>query len=771
MSLLLRLSLFLLLAAPVAAQPSVTLDLLGTYATGIFDDGAAEIVDYDPVSQRLFFVNAADTEVVALDVSDPTTPFEVFTIDASVFGGGANSVAVKNGVIALAVEADVKQDPGQVVFFDTDGMMLGAVGVGALPDGLAFSASGRYVVVANEGEPDDDYLVDPEGSVSVIDLQNGVANATVANATFEAFNADGPRFSEIAAAGIRIFGPGASVAQDLEPEFVTIEGDETAFVTLQENNGMAEIDLATASVTFIYGFGLKNHSLAENALDASNRDDEINIQPWPVFGYYLPDAIASYRVDGQTYLVTANEGDARDYDGFSEEDRVADLTLDPTAFPDAATLQLEENLGRLNITTTAGDVDNDGDFDRLFSYGARSFTIFQRGNALTLLPIFDSGDDFEQITAAAFPTEFNSTNDENGSFDARSDDKGPEPEGVALGTIGDRTYAFIGLERIGGVMTYDITDPNAPVFVDYTNNRDFAGDAEAGTAGDLGPEGIVFIAAADSPTGQPLLVVSNEVSGTVSIFGVTAAGPPAVTVNIEPVAPPVVVSAEGGRFAFEVVLTNTTAEAQTVQAWTEATFPNGMVKQPDGSNDLLGPVTVSLASGQTLVRQLLQDVPGGIPAGDYTYTGLVGTFPDAPIDSDSFPGVKAAARGTSAPVAAWRVVDAKTGRPVEAGSHWQSTEGLVASSSSVPAEFALSAAYPNPFRSSTEIALEVPMASEVRVAVYDVLGRRVAVLLDGEVEAGKHSVHFDGSGLPNGVYLVRAEAGAFVETQRVTLVR
>ncbi|MEM1044009.1 MAG: choice-of-anchor I family protein [Bacteroidota bacterium] len=770
MSRLLRLALLLCLAAPVAAQPSLTLDLLGTFATGIFDDGAAEIVDYDPVTQRLFFVNAADTEVVALDVSDPAVPVEAFRVDASAFGGGANSVAVKNGLVALAVEADVAQDPGQVVFFDTDGGFLGAVGVGALPDGLAFSASGRYVVVANEGEPSDDYLADPEGSVSVIDLQNGVGGAVVANATFEAFNEGGPRFGEVEAAGLRIFGPGASVAQDLEPEFVTVEGDETAFVSLQENNGLAEIDLATASVTALYGLGTKNHNLPENALDASNRDDGVNIQSWPVVGYYLPDAVASYQVGGQTYLVTANEGDARDYDAFSEEERVGDLALDPAAFPDAATLQLDENLGRLKITTTAGDVDGDGDFDRLFAYGARSFSIFQP-SASGLDLVFDSGDDFEQITAAAFPDDFNATNDENGSFDDRSDDKGPEPEGVAIGEMNGRAYAFIGLERIGGVVTYDVTDPEAPMFMDYTNNRDFAGDAEAGTAGDLGPEGLRFISATDSPTGQPLLVVSNEVSGTVSIFGLAGGTPPAVTIDVEPTATPVVIPAEGGRFAFRALVTNTTGETQSVQAWTEATFPDGSVKQPSGSNDLLGPVTVVLAPGETLARELLQTVPGAIPAGDYVYTARVGAFPDAPISSDSFGGVKVADRQAGTPVAGWRVLDAATGTSVEAGDVWQGAGSVIASSSSVPSVFSLSPAYPNPFRQVTEVALAVPVASEVRVSAFDVLGRRVALLLAGEVEAGTHRVAFDGSGLPSGVYLVRAEAAGFAKAQRVTLVR
>ncbi|BBO78383.1 hypothetical protein DSCW_58000 [Desulfosarcina widdelii] len=215
--------------------------------------------------------------------------------------------------------------------------------------------------------------------------------------------------------------------------------------------------------------------------------------------------------------MTANEGDARDYDTFAEEERVKNLDLDPDMFPDAETLQENEVLGRLTVTTAQGDLDGDGDYDERYSFGARSFSIFtptKKGLRL----VFDSGDQLEQLTAAALPFNFNSTNDENDSFDNRSDDKGPEPEGLTLGEIDGRTYLFLGLERVGGIMVYDITDPRDPEFVQYINNRDFSGDAEAGTAGDLAPEGLTFIPARKSPTGDNLLAVTNEVSGTTTVY-------------------------------------------------------------------------------------------------------------------------------------------------------------------------------------------------------------------------------------------------------------
>lgn len=262
-------------------------------------------------------------------------------------------------------------------------------------------------------------------------------------------------------------------------------------------------------------------------MDVSNDDEEINISLWPVKGFYLPDAIQSYEYQNKTFLVTANEGDARDYDGFSEEGRVKDLKLDAVAFPDAAFLQEDDNLGRLKITTAYGDHDKDGDYEELYSYGARSFSIWTTTGEL----VFDSKNDFERILAEKLPEHFNSSNEEGPSFDNRSDDKGPEPEGVTLGKIGPKTYAFIGLERIGGVMVYDVTDPYAPAFKTYANNRnfdvEFEEDESAGflEARDLGPEGLVFIAGNKNPTGKNLLVVTNEVSGTTSMFEIDSRNP------------------------------------------------------------------------------------------------------------------------------------------------------------------------------------------------------------------------------------------------------
>ncbi len=510
---------FLGLGSHLTAQ-SIQLSVLGTYASGVFDEGAAEITAFDPKNDQLFVTNAGANTLDVLSIANPATPTLINTIDLSPYGGGPNSVAVFSNIVVVAVEANDKVMPGSVVFFDLQGNFKNQLTVGALPDMLTFTPNGKFLVVANEGEPDDDYTVDPEGSISVIRIQGNPSfypQKRVSTFGFSDFQANYP-------SDIRVFGPGASLAQDLEPEYIAISrNSRKAFVVLQENNGVAVVGISGRKVKSLHALGFKDYMNPANKLDASNRDGGINIQNWPVYGMYQPDAIATFRSGANEYLITANEGDSRDYDGFSEEDRIGGLTLDPTAFPNAATLQDNAQLGRLNVTNTLGDTDGDGDFDELYAYGARSFSIWTTSGNL----VYDSGDELAQITAAAFPNDFNSTNDENGSFDNRSDDKGAEPEGLTVAEINGTPYAFIGLERIGGVMVYDLSVPTAPAFVQYINNRDFTGDAELGTALDLGPEGLIFIKASDSPNGQPLLVVSNEISGSVTIYGISIPAAPA----------------------------------------------------------------------------------------------------------------------------------------------------------------------------------------------------------------------------------------------------
>jgi hypothetical protein len=427
-------------AAQPAKQPR--LRVLGTHESGIFNQGGAEIPTYDPITRRSFVVNAGSATVDVLDIRNPSNPSKLGSLDivadlAPRSVGAANSVDARFGILAVAVEAEPKQDDGWV----------------------------------------------------------------------------------------------------LEPEYITTDG-ETAWVTLQENNAIAVIDISTGLVRRVFALGFKDHSRAANRLDVSDADGAIRIRRWPVFGMYQPDAIANFRSGERQYLITVNEGDARDYDAFSEEGRVADLPLDPVAFPTAAELQQDENLGRLTVTTTLGDTDSDGDFDQLYVPGGRSFSIWNAKNGAL---VFDSGADLEQLLANLLPREFNANHEENDSLDNRSDNKGPEPEGVTLGRVRGKLYAFIGMERIGGILVVDLSDPRNSEYVDYLNNRRFRGAAGEpvptcamfnppasddiedcvkpnAAAGDLGPEGLKFVPARDAPRGQPLLIVGNEVSGTTTVF-------------------------------------------------------------------------------------------------------------------------------------------------------------------------------------------------------------------------------------------------------------
>ncbi|HRO35555.1 choice-of-anchor I family protein [Thauera sp.] len=580
--------------APEPTPTSLRLERIGGYATNLFGKSAAEIPAYDSASKRVFVVNADAGAVDVLDLANPAAPVSVGRLDSKALLAGSeiNSVAVHNGLVAVAIQASPKTDKGRVALYRAaDLSLLGSVEVGALPDMLTFTPDGKTVLVANEGEPNDDYSIDPEGSISVIDVST--PSAPVArSAGFAAFNG---QEKALRAQGVRIYGPGASTAQDFEPEYIAVSADgATAWATLQENNALARIDVATATVEAILPLGDKDHGLDANAFDPSDTDKKAVIQAWPgVRGLYLPDAIASYSHQGRTLLVTANEGDARTWGegddaywdgdaskGFVEEFRVKHLTdtrgwtrrkgddlppqldaladgglLDPTIFAYCGAVagspgkcRDDDQLGRLNITWTMGyRQDADGRpilfdtagnespagtrlmYDTLYAFGGRSFSIRDEDGKL----VWDSGAEIERFlasnecklgTARDIPcaTWFNANHEEGDTLDNRSDNKGPEPEGVALGRIGDKTFAFVGLERMGGVLVYDITDPQAPTRVDYLNPREDWTTKDPATVlasvGDLGPEGLHFIPAKDSPNAKPLLLVGNEVSGTTAVY-------------------------------------------------------------------------------------------------------------------------------------------------------------------------------------------------------------------------------------------------------------
>ena len=502
-------------AAPLAAQISHT--HLGTFPS---TNLSGEIAAFDPGSNRFFVTNSVSQSLSVYQMSATGSAAFVQSIP---LGGLPNSVAVKNGLVAAAVEGATGQAAGSVKFFDAaTGAANGAtVTVGAMPDMLIFTPDGSKVLTANEGEADlATGLINPEGSVSIVDVASRIA----VTASFAPWNG---QKAALQAQGVRIVNNnGITLAQDLEPEYLVInDAGTTAHVTLQEANAIAEIDIATATVTQIRPLGFKDHGVAGNEFDASNSDGiNGNFVNHPVYGLQMPDAITSFTINGVTYLATANEGDSRaDFLGFRDETRGASLAAgfvldaeDPTPETGVYTLaQLNNNavLGRLNFATSTydiarGDTDGDGDVDRLYAFGGRSFTLWTTAG----VPVFDSGSQIEREMLA------------RGLWnESRSDDKGPEPEAVTFGVVDGVPLLFVGLERTNAVMVYNVANPAAPALVDVINVT--AASGIASTA----PEGLLFIRASDNATGRALLAVTTEGNGATSVFAINAGAPVAQT--------------------------------------------------------------------------------------------------------------------------------------------------------------------------------------------------------------------------------------------------
>ncbi|MGF1763276.1 choice-of-anchor I family protein [Aliivibrio kagoshimensis] len=547
-----------------AAETNATvtgLTLVGrSIADAPFESSSAEIVSYDVCSDQLYVVNSQAKKVDIITLDDNSVPSPIGQIDlqsaaihSGIAIGAANSVATHEGLVAVAIENEVKQQTGIIALYRSDNLeLITTFTAGALPDMVSFSKNGRYIASANEGEPNSRYSIDPKGSVTLIDLHNGPLNAIVHQIGFEAFNQDGSRHDELPKS-VRISGPNASVSQDLEPEYLTFADNGKLYVALQENNALAAIDVESASVDAIFGLGEKSWSMAQ--LDASNKDKVIgNFHSYPMLsGLYMPDSITSYSVNGQSFIVTANEGDGREYgyettqlqcdsagyewDGddykgssnynskidfcvvYSDETRGKKLNTEKN-HPLAAQLKDKKQLGRLKVIKSNTPLTAE---QNVHAFGSRSFSIWDQNGE----QVFDSGDQFARIAQMTEQDNFNSSNNSNDSSDSRSDDKGVEPEALEVALINGRHYAFIGLERQGGVMVYDISDPSNGLFITYVNNRNYQqpvctkvddGKCDNATynpkAGDLGPESIDYF----QRKGQHFIAVGNEVSGTTSVY-------------------------------------------------------------------------------------------------------------------------------------------------------------------------------------------------------------------------------------------------------------
>ena len=493
----------------------LTFQKIGSFKNGN-DEAYAEISAFDPTTKKLFIVNPKEDEISVLDLSNPKSPLKRNSISLV---GSPNSVAVKNGVLAVAVENTNKQANGTIETFNTNTQaLIASYPAGALPDMVTFSPDGNYLISANEGEPNGAYTIDPEGSITVVEM----TTKTVTQITFSGLENPGNDFrvfGQVRSSEGSVTTTPSTLQQDIEPEYIAVSDDsKTAYIGLQENNGFAILDLNSKTITKLVGLGTKNYNIAGNEIDASDKDNKAgNLKNWNVLSYYMPDAIEYFTSNGAGFIVSANEGDAREYyvdknddgeydkdddiEGMITETRVKDLTLDPIAYPNASKLQEKRNLGRLKATTANGDTDNDGDIDQIYGYGARSFSIWNTEGTL----VYDSGSEIARRTLALAPSIFNRNGDSK--TDGRSDDKGAEPESVTTLKIDNNTLLFVGLERTSGILVYNINDPLNPKFVKWLEDTN-----------DISPEGLTVVNKADSPTGNSLIIATFEVSSTIAIY-------------------------------------------------------------------------------------------------------------------------------------------------------------------------------------------------------------------------------------------------------------
>ena len=469
------------------------------------DGGVAEIVKYNKYNQTMYLVSGKTQSVHIVNLSNVSSDSNInldatktITLESIGITDAEDITSVDvspdGKEIAIAIQHEEYDKNGYIARFDADGQLISIHKAGVQPDMITYSPDGSLILTANEGEPllgYDNGAIDPKGSITALDTNTNQSY----DIDFTAFDSVENR-ADLVTNNV-IIKKDTAPSVDFEPEYITVSNDSlTAYVTLQEANSIATVDLTTKQVTRVDSLGFKDYSSGENKIDLYKKDDAINITNTDEFlGIYMPDGIASYEVDGKTYLLTANEGDSREWGDYINE--------------------VEEKYGESEskiVTLNTDDYDGFDDLSKKYLFGGRSFSII---DATTMKVVSDSHGEFEEITAKLLPEYFNCSNDDI-SFKDRSGKKGPEPEDVKTMIIDGKAMAFIGLERIGGVMMYDVSDPANPTYVDYLNLRDFSDDI----SGSVSPEGLCTISAKDSPTNKPMLLIANEVSGDVNVVEV-----------------------------------------------------------------------------------------------------------------------------------------------------------------------------------------------------------------------------------------------------------
>ncbi len=582
------------------------------------DGGVMEIVDYNTKTGWAYAINGQTGNLTAIPLDKVSNTGKVELLDGNDIDikslveedgfiyGDMTSVAVSpdNTMLAAAVQAAGYNDNGRAVIFNcnNDGTLtfVRTIETGVQPDMITFTPDGTKILTANEGEPREGYeapAVDPEGSVTIIDT----ASWTATNAGFASFNHD-----TLAASGV-VLKKGATPSADLEPEYIAAN-NEKAYVTLQEANSVAVLDLETKAFTGVYSLGTVDYSTVK--IDLSKADEDANKKYSPdnyknVFGLRMADGISTYQSNGKTYIVTANEGDSREWGSYINESE-GKLTS-------VSGIETDKKVTFLDTS------DYDGiEEGKTYLFGSRSVTVFEVTDS-GVVPVFDSGADFEEKTAAYLPDYFNTSNDSI-EIDDRSNKKGPEAESVTIGTVGDKTYAFVTLERIGGIMIYDITNCENIKYVNYINSRDFS--TELGV--DNSPEGLKFITPDDSPTGNALLLAACEVGGTVAVYEL----------------------AENSENDYNIEISNCTYNAENKKLTasiniSEADENNksAVLAIYDSYNNLINLITTNKVFNQTGSDTVEFDV-SSLQAGEYKYQVMIwNNFSNVIPQAKAFPGL------------------------------------------------------------------------------------------------------------------------------------
>ena len=512
---------------------SLDITLSAHYTSGSFnaDGGVMEIVAYNKANGHAYAVNGQDGVLASIDIAGGDTELSSVDIDVKELVsdsdftyGDMTSVAVSpdGSLIATALQDADYDEEGRIALFSTDSdgsiELLKVYEAGIQPDMVTFSPDGRYVLTADEGEPREGYGEDdPEGSVTVVSLDDDIVSVI----GFEAF--DNPLARKALADKGIIMQKGTVPSEDFEPEYIAV-GNNKAYITLQEANAIAVLNLDSMLFTGVYTVGLEDYSIVP--VDIDKKDDAYNPRTYETLrGIRMPDGIAYFSIAGNDYIVTANEGDAREWGDYLNEDErdFGDGDVSPTGAITA------ENSGLDGKVVFLASNDYDGlDVGIDYLYGGRTMTIFRVDDS-GLEEVFTTADDAERITYSYLPEYYNASND-NAVLDDRSGKKGPEAEAVTVGEVNGRIYAFLALERTGGIMVYDVTEPENSKYVNYINTRDFTSIVSGSeiyedgaldkwvTGGDVAPEGLAFVSAEDSPSEEALLIAAFEVSGTVAVY-------------------------------------------------------------------------------------------------------------------------------------------------------------------------------------------------------------------------------------------------------------